>query len=209
MDKKEELEKLKKEMEEDESLPKYPGSTQLVFGEGNPNAEIYYLGEAPGFYEDQQGRPFVGQAGKLLDRLNAENGIKREDVYISNVVRYRPPNNRDPLPDEITAFGEYVAREIEIIKPKVIVTLGRFSMNKFLPGEFISRVHGRRRNVFLKGRDIMVIPMYHPAAALRNGAVMEQFREDFKAIPKVLEELKQKECQEEEEKNRPQQIDLI
>lgn len=194
------LSQLKEEMEKDTSLPLRVGATRLVFGEGSGEAEIYFLGEAPGFYEDQQGRPFVGQAGKLLDSMLLTIGLKREDVYISNVVRFRPPNNRDPLPAEIEAFRPYVDREIEIVGPKLIVTLGRFSMGKFLPGEFISKVHGELRSVFWRGRDIMVMPMYHPAAALRNGAVMQSFREDFKKIPEALRELK---------KERAEQASLI
>lgn len=190
MNKEQQLARLKEKMEADTSLPLRAGATRLVFGEGSGDAEIYFLGEAPGFYEDQQGRPFVGQAGKLLDNMLLTIGLKREDVYISNVVRFRPPNNRDPEPAEIEAFGPYVDREIEIVDPKLIATLGRFSMGKFLPGEFISKVHGKPRIVFLRGRDIMVMPMYHPAAALRNGAVMDQFREDFRKIPEILRELK-------------------
>lgn len=189
MDKKEELEKLKKEINADKSLPLRGGATQLVFGEGSFDAEIYCLGEAPGFHEDRLGRPFVGQAGKLLDRLIESIGLKREDVYISNVVRFRPPENRDPLPSEIKAFEPYVDREIEIISPKVIVTLGRFSMGKFLPDVTISRVHGKPRVVRWKGKDVTVLPMYHPAAALRRGELLEQMRDDFKMITKVLDEL--------------------
>src|SRR3989344_827734 len=133
MDKKEALANLREEMENDKSLPLREGATQLVFGEGNPDSEIYCLGEGPGFHEDQQGRPFVGQAGQLLNRTLELIGLKREDVYISNVVRFRPPQNRDPLPEEIAAFQPYVDQEIEIINPIIIVTLGRFSMNKLLP----------------------------------------------------------------------------
>lgn len=187
--KKEELEKLKKEVMTDKSLPLQGGATNLVMGHGNPDAEIYFLGEAPGYWEDQKGLPFVGQAGKLLDKLIESTSMRREDVFISNVVRFRPPENRDPLPSEIKAFEYSVDREIEIIKPKVIVTLGRFSMGKFLPDAVISRVHGKPRVVRWKGKDITVIPMYHPAAALRRGEILEQIKEDFKIIPKVLAEL--------------------
>ncbi len=192
MNKKEELEKLKREMEEDKDLPLRSGATQLVFGEGNPDSRIYFIGEAPGFHEDRLGRPFVGQAGKLLDFLIETIGLKREDVYISNVVRFRPPENRDPLPEEILAFQPYVDREIEIINPKLIVTLGRFSMAKFLPGVLISKVHGKARTVMFRGKDVTVLPMYHPAAALRSTDLMRQLREDFKRIPEVLKELEDK-----------------
>ncbi|MEK7521358.1 MAG: uracil-DNA glycosylase, partial [Patescibacteria group bacterium] len=186
MSKAEELARLKQEMEEDKSLPLRTPETRLVFGEGNPDAEIYFIGEGPGYNENLQGRPFVGVAGQLLDRTLGSIGYKREDVYISNVVRFRPPQNRDPLPEEIAAFQPYVDREIEIINPKIIVTLGRFSMNKFLPGEMISRIHGKPRVVKFKGKDATIVPMYHPAAALRAGAVMEQFKEDFKRLPEIL-----------------------
>lgn len=198
VNKKQRLANLKKRMVEDSSLPLRDGATQLVFGDGNPDTEIYFLGEAPGFYEDQQGKPFVGQAGKLLDKLIESIGLKRSDVYISNVVRFRPPQNRDPLPEEIAAFQPYVDEEIEIINPKLFVTLGRFSMGKFLPEAKISQVHGQIKKAFWsfgkaqdkKEKIVTVIPMYHPAAALRNGAVMQQFEEDFKKIPQALEDVK-------------------
>lgn len=188
MNKNEKLQKLKEEMEADKSLPLRSGATQLVFGEGNEDAEIYFIGEGPGFHEDRLGRPFVGQAGKLLDRLIESIGFKREDVWISNIVRFRPPNNRDPEPEEIAAFQPYVDREIEIVNPKVIVTLGRFSMAKFLPGVKISQVHGKPRKIAWNEREVWVIPMYHPAAALRSLEVMRQVKEDFKKIPEILKE---------------------
>lgn len=187
MDKKEKLSQLKEKVQQDKSLPLRQTATQLVFGEGNPDTEIYFLGEAPGYYEDQQGRPFVGQAGKLLNELIDSIGQKREGVYISNVVRFRPPENRDPEPEEIEAFRPYVDEEIEIIDPKIIVTLGRFSMGKFFPYEKISKIHGKPKEITWKGKKIVVVPMYHPAAALRNGDIMRQLQEDFKVIPQALE----------------------
>lgn len=187
-DKKKQLEKLKRDMHEDKTLPLRAGATQLVFGDGNPDTDTYFLGEAPGYWEDKQGKPFVGQAGKLLDQLIESIGLKREDMYISNVVRFRPPENRDPTLSEIKAFEKYVDSEIEIINPKVIVTLGRWSMGKFLPDTVISRVHGKPQKIDWHGRGIIVVPMYHPAAALHQPRLLDQMREDFKAIPKVLEE---------------------
>lgn len=194
MDKREKLNELRKRMDDDKSLPLRHGATQLVFGEGSPNADIYFLGEAPGYYEDRAGRPFVGLAGRLLDKLIESIGMKRSDVYISNVVRFRPPANRDPEPDEIGAFAPYVDEEINIINPRIIVTLGRFSMNKFLPDARISAVHGKKFVVdFLPvGKQAavkrqIVMPMYHPAAALRNGAIMEAIKVDFMLIKKELE----------------------
>lgn len=209
MNKQEELLKLKKEMEDDKSLPLREGATQLVFGDGNPNAEVYCLGEGPGYHEDRQGKPFVGQAGQLLNRLLESINLKREDVYISNVVRFRPPQNRDPLPEEIAAFQPYVDREIEIINPKIIVTLGRFSMGKFLPYAKISSVHGKPAVIEWRNKKIIVVPMYHPAAALRAGAIMQQIKEDFKVIPEMLEEVKIKEKIKTEEENRPKQMSLV
>ncbi len=201
MNKKEELEKLKKEMGEDKTLPLREGATQLVFGEGNSDSKIYFLGEAPGFHEDRLGRPFVGQAGKLLDFLIETIGLKREDVYISNVVRFRPPENRDPTPEEILAFQPYVDREIEIIDPRLIVTLGRFSLVKFLPGVVISRVHGKPKTVMFRGKNVTVLPMYHPAAALRSLDIMRQLREDFKTIPEALEKIEIKKEEKKEQLN--------
>lgn len=194
MDKKSQLLDLKKRMQEDKKLPLRVGATQLVFGEGNANAKVYFLGEAPGYYEDKAGRPFVGLAGQLLDKLIGSIGLVREDVYISNVVRFRPPANRDPEPDELAAFAPYVDEEIKIIEPKVIVTLGRFSMNKFLPDSRISAIHGKKFVIvwpFGKsqdegGRKIKVLPMYHPAAALRNGAIMNVLKSDFALIKEAL-----------------------
>lgn len=190
MDKVAQLADLKQRLDADKSLPLRDGATQLVFGDGNPDAEIYFLGEAPGYFEDQQGRPFVGQAGKLLDKMLQLIGIARKDVYISNVVRFRPPANRDPEPGELASFAPYVDEEIEIINPKLIVTLGRFSMGKFIPDVKISQVHGQARIVDWKGRQITVMPMYHPAAALRAGEVLKLFEKDFTKIPALLESIK-------------------
>lgn len=200
---------LKKKMDQDMSLPLRDGATQLVFGEGDPDATIYFLGEGPGFHEDKLGRPFVGMAGKLLDEVNTSIGLKRGEVYISNVVRFRPPSNRDPEESEIAAFQPYVDLEIKIIQPKIIVTLGRFSMGKFFPGERITGIHGKPRKIHWQGMDLTVIPMYHPAAALRNGNMMTSFKEDFKIIPAVLENLQKKEETIMEEKKGPEQLELI
>lgn len=200
-----ELQDLKRQMQEDQSLPLRNGATQLVFGEGNPDTQIYFLGEAPGYWEDQKGRPFVGMAGKLLDELIESIGLKRAGVYISNVVRFRPPENRDPTPEELEAFRPYVDQEIEIINPKIIITLGRFSMNKFLPDARISKVHGQVKKVSWNGQTIIVIPMYHPAAALRAGEIMKQLKEDFKIIQKTLEEP----IKEEVEDKNAEQLNLI
>ena len=155
---------------------------KTVPGEGSPQAEILFIGEAPGFNEDKHGRPFIGQAGQFLGQLLASIGLERSSVFIANVVKCRPPNNRDPLPDEIGACDHFLQAQIEIIRPKVIVTLGRFSMAKFFPGESISRIHGQERR--LDGR--LYVPMYHPAAALHQPALKRVIEDDFRKLPGLL-----------------------
>ncbi len=181
MSKIEALEKLKKEMEADKTLPLF-GKANLVFGEGNPDAEFLFVGEAPGFHENEERRPFVGQAGKLLNNLLSQINWKRENVYITNIVKRRPPENRDPEPAEIEAHKPYLARQIEILNPKVIATLGRFSMNYFLPEAKISRDHGKK---FESGK-YTIFPLYHPAAALRSSNVLKELEADFKKLPELL-----------------------
>lgn len=154
-----------------------------VPGEGNPNSEIMFIGEGPGFHENEQGRPFVGQAGKFLDELLKEAGYIREQVFIANVVKCRPPGNRDPLPDELAACGRFLDRQIDAINPCVIVTLGRVSMGKFLPNAKISEVHGKTFWV----QDRLIVPMYHPAAALHQPSLKPTVIEDFLALPAAIE----------------------
>lgn len=203
-----ELEKLKTEVAANEALPLRKTATNLVFGHGNPDSPFFFLGEAPGFNEDQQGIPFCGRAGKLLNETLAEIGIKREDIWISNVIYYRPPENRDPLPKELAGFKSYVDRQIEIIDPKIIVTLGRFSMGKFLPTAKISQVHGKPKYIMFANKKRVLIPMYHPAAALRSTSLLQQFKLDFLNIPKVLKKLEK--IEEEEKRNKkPDQISLF
>ena len=158
------------------------GRTNTVPGEGNPDADIMLIGEGPGFYEDKQGRPFVGASGKFLDELLASIGLDRRKVFIANVVKCRPPENRDPQPDEIEACGRFLDRQIEVIAPKVIVTLGRHSMQRYFPGEAIGRVHGQPRRK--DGR--VVVPMYHPAAALHQGSLRRVIEADFRKLPDFL-----------------------
>jgi DNA polymerase len=189
MTKREELLKLMEEMQKDEGLPLKKGAIKLVFGSGDPEALILFIGEGPGFHEDKRGLPFVGNAGILLDKLLESINLTRKKVFVTNVVHHRPPNNRDPLPEELTSYGKYLDKIIEIIDPKMIVTLGRFSMGKFLPNERISGIHGKKFDVKWRGRDLVVVPMYHPAAALRNGNVMNQLKEDFLKVPKYIEEV--------------------
>ena len=158
-------------------------ATNLVMGDGNPDADILFIGEAPGKNEDLQGKPFVGAAGKFLDEMLAAAGLKRGDVYISNIVKYRPPNNRDPLPDEKEAFWPYLLRQIKVIEPKVVVTLGRHSMEYFLPSQKISMVHGQAK----RRGDLVIMPLFHPAAALYNGAMRQTLIDDFMKVPKIIE----------------------
>lgn len=186
MDKAKALESLRRRMEKDTNLPLRKGAKKLVFGEGNPQAFIYFLGEAPGRFEDELGRPFVGRAGKLLDDLLKNIGIKRGDVYISNIVHLRPPNNRQPTDSEIEAFSSYVDGQIEIIEPKLVVTLGRFSLHKFLPLAKISQVHGKLQTIKWHKKIIRILPIYHPAAGLRNINIRKKLEEDFGKIAKVL-----------------------
>ena len=158
--------------------------TKSVPGEGPADARIMLIGEAPGWNEDQQGRPFVGAAGKFLEELLAAAGLTRGEVFITNVVKSRPPGNRDPLPDEIAACAPFLERQIEVIDPDVIVTLGRYSMARWFPGERISRIHGQPKQV---GRRL-VVPMYHPAAALHQQALKATILEDFGRLPRILAE---------------------
>jgi len=155
---------------------------KVVPGEGPENADLLFIGEAPGWNEDQQGRPFVGAAGGFLDQLLASIGLRREQVYIANVIKCRPPQNRDPLPDEIQACSKWLDHQVEIIQPRVIVTLGRYSLAKYFPGESIGKIHGKPR----KQNDIIYYPMYHPAAALHQGSLRKIIQEDMLRIPQIL-----------------------
>jgi DNA polymerase len=159
------------------------GRTNAVPGEGDAGAAIMFIGEGPGFYEDRQGRPFVGASGKFLDELLASIGLDRRRVYITNIVKCRPPDNRDPQPEEIEACSDFLQRQIEIITPKVVVTLGRHSMQRYFPGESIGRVHGQPRR---KG-ELIVVPMYHPAAALHQGSLRKVIEADFSKLPALLQ----------------------
>lgn len=183
------LHNLKDKMESDDSLPLKKVANKLVFGSGNTESKILCIGEGPGRNEDLQGLPFVGQAGKLLDKLFLLAGLERKNVFITNIVHHRPPENRDPLPEEISAYGKYLDEIIEILDPKVIVTLGRFSMAKFLPEVFISNVHGKKFEINWKNKKIVIVPMYHPAASLRNGKILELEKADFKNLTNILNEI--------------------
>lgn len=175
--------------------------TKVVPGEGPENARLLFIGEAPGWNEDQSGRPFVGAAGQYLDQLIAMIGYKRSQVYICNVIKCRPPENRDPMPGEIQACSRWLERQLDLIKPRVIVTLGRYSMAKYFPGESISKVHGRAKRI----GNTIYFAMYHPAAALHQGNLRKVIEADMLKLPGVLAEAGKME----EEKDRPAQLNLF
>jgi DNA polymerase len=185
--KQKQLDDIKQKILDDKVTPDLAKSaTQLVFGVGNPDAEIVFIGEAPGKNEDLKGEPFVGAAGKFLDEMLEMIGLKREQVYITNIVKYRPPNNRDPYPEEKQEFMKYLESQIEAIQPKLVVTLGRHSLNCFLPDLSISACHGQPKRY--KGR--VYLPLFHPAAALYNGGMRQTLIDDFALIPAILKKIK-------------------
>jgi uracil-DNA glycosylase family 4 len=172
------------------ACPLAKGRNRVVPGEGRIDADVMFIGEAPGFYEDQQGRPFVGAAGQFLEELLGSIGLKRADVFIANVVKCRPPNNRDPLPNEIDACSAWLDEQIAIVRPKVIVTLGRYSLARFFPGTPVSRVHGQARRPPAGAASPScryVVPMYHPAAALHQGSLRRVIEDDFKKVPAYVD----------------------
>jgi len=179
--------------------------TKAVPGEGPENAEIMFIGEAPGWHEDQQGRPFVGPAGQYLDQLLASIGMKRTQVYITNVVKTRPPDNREPLPHEIANCRPYLERQIELIRPKIIVTLGRYSMAMFFPGKSISKIHGTAR----KEGGTMYFAMYHPAAALHQGNLRQEIESDIRKLPGLLAEAKAMPASSQAPQSQAQQLNLF
>ena len=176
-----------------------------VPGEGPENSQIMFIGEGPGFNENQQGRPFVGAAGQFLEALLKSIGLKRSDVYICNVVKCRPPENRDPLPAEIAACRHFLDRQIAFIKPKLIVTLGRYSMAPYFPGESISKVHGQAR----KWGEQVVVAMFHPAAALHQPKYKTEIETDFKKLPRYLANLTQSEEPKQQKPTNPEQLSLF
>jgi DNA polymerase len=179
------LDELKAQVEASDITPELrEGATQLVFADGSATADIVFIGEAPGKKEDEQGVPFIGAAGKFLSEMLGLINLKREDVYITNIVKYRPPNNRDPLPLEKEAWLPILVKQLEIIRPKLIVTLGRHSMDVLLPGLKISQVHGQP----MQYKDHVYLPLFHPAAALYNGGMRQTLINDFLTIPAILKQ---------------------
>ncbi len=170
------------ETEACQRCPLYQSGTRAVPGDGPPDAAILFIGEGPGYHEDRQGRPFVGPAGQLLNDLLGRIGLRRDQVFITNMVKHRPPSNRDPEPDELAACRDFLDRQIELVDPKVIVTLGRFAMERFMPGGRISQVHGQARQI--GGRTF--VPIIHPAAALHNGSWRPALEADFEALGRLL-----------------------
>jgi len=182
------LDDLKDKILKDDPTPELrKGATQLVFADGNATAKIVFIGEAPGKNEDEQGKPFVGAAGKFLDEMLEMIGLKRKDIYITNIVKYRPPNNRDPEPAEKEAWLPYLQEQLSIIRPKLIVTLGRHSMDVLLPGLKISQVHGKPKRF----KDHVYLPLFHPAAALYNGGMRQTLIDDFALIPIIMQKIKE------------------
>ncbi len=194
MEKKRALEKLHKKWIRDCTCKLRNTAPRAVPGDGSPFAEVIFIGEAPGKMEDETGRPFVGPAGKFLDQMLSSINLGREEIYITSVVKYRPPNNRDPLPEEKLACREWLLSEIKIIRPKLLVFLGRHAMNNFFPELKISENHGKLLSkTTAEVPTEYFLPLYHPAAALHNGSMREVLKKDFKKIPKILKEIEKRE----------------
>lgn len=192
IDKQAELDKVRQAIIDNNVCPELATqATNLVMGDGNVDAEIVFIGEAPGKNEDEQGLPFVGAAGKFLNEMLAQAGLVRGDVYITNIVKYRPPNNRDPLPEEKKAFWPYLLKQLQIIQPKVVVTLGRHSMEYFLPDMKISQIHGQPKRIQFGDEKLVIVPLYHPAAALYNGSMRQTLIDDFLNVPKIVAKLEE------------------
>lgn len=190
MDKQAQLDEVKQAILDKDICPELAAqATNLVMGDGNVNADIVFIGEAPGKNEDEQGLPFVGAAGKFLNEMLAAAEMDRSDVYITNIVKYRPPNNRDPLPDEKKAFWPFLLKQLQVINPKVVITLGRHSMEYFLPGMKISQIHGQAKRIQFGDDKLTIVPLYHPAAALYNGSMRQTLIDDFLLVPKIIEKV--------------------
>lgn len=186
MDKQQQLDQVKQSIIDDKVCPHLAKTANnVVLGDGNPDADIVFIGEAPGEEEDKTGLPFVGRAGQFLNDMLQSINLRREDVYITNIVKYRPPNNRDPEDEEKAAFLPYLHKQLAIIRPKLIVTLGRHPLSMFLPNQRISEIHGQPK----RKSGVVYLPLYHPAAALYNGGMRETLIEDFRKIPKILEQI--------------------
>jgi uracil-DNA glycosylase len=164
-------------------------ATNLVMGDGNIDSDIVFIGEAPGKKEDETGLPFMGSAGKFLNEMLSGIGMSRADIFITNIVKYRPPDNRDPLPQEKSAFWPYLVRQLDVIQPKIVVTLGRHSMEYFLPNQKISLIHGQPKHISFGNQKLVIVPLFHPAAALYNGSLRATLIEDFNKLPTIIKQL--------------------
>ncbi len=198
-----ELEKVIAEIAQCQKCPLSRGRNQTVPGEGPADSRLMFIGEAPGFHEDRLGRPFVGAAGQFLEQLLGSIGLTREQVYICNVIKCRPPNNRDPLPEEIEACRSYLDRQIELIRPRVVVTLGRYSMARYFPNATISQIHGRPKKI----GDVLFLPLFHPAAALHQPRFKAAIEQDFMVIKGLLQETAA--AEEDHPDEQPQQLSLF
>ena len=203
MDKTKELQEIATRIKNCQLCPLYQQATNSVAGQGNSSAQIVFVGEAPGYWEDQKGVPFCGASGNLLDKLLKEINLERNQVFITNILKHRPPNNRDPQPPEIKACTPYLKEQLLIIEPKIIITLGRFAMNYFIPNVYISKTHGQLKRISWQNLKLSLYPLYHPAAAFRRREVMSQLRGDFLKIPQII---KDSEAQEKEEENKPPEV---
>jgi len=182
----EKIDNLAEKISKCQKCPLYKSATQAVPGGPNPDTDIVFIGEAPGYWEDQRGVPFCGRSGDLLNKLLRKINLDRKDVFICNILKHRPPNNRDPSPEEIEACTPWLKQQLLIIKPKIVITLGRFAMNYFIPNVYISKTHGQPKQILWQDLDLLLYPLYHPAAGLRNGSVKEDLIEDFLKIPEII-----------------------
>jgi DNA polymerase len=205
----EEIDNLAEKISQCQKCPLYKSATQAVPGGPNPDTDIVFIGEAPGHWEDQKGIPFCGRSGNLLNKLLNRINLDRKDVFICNILKHRPPNNRDPSPKEIETCTPWLKQQLLIIKPKIVITLGRFAMNYFIPDVYISKTHGQPKQIIWQDLDLLLYPLYHPAAGLRNGSVKEDLIEDFLKIPKIINGESEMDLKIKEEKKDPEQESLF
>ncbi len=205
----EEIDSLAEKISKCQKCPLYKSATQAVPGGPNPDTDIVFIGEAPGYWEDQRGVPFCGRSGDLLNKLLQRINLDRKDVFICNILKHRPPNNRDPSPEEIETCTPWLKQQLLIIEPKIVITLGRFAMNYFIPDVYISKVHGQPKQILWQDLDLLLYPLYHPAAGLRNGSVKEDLVEDFLKIPKIISDESDMDMKIKEEKKDPEQESLF
>lgn len=206
----EKIEKLAEKIKNCQKCPLYKSATQSVPGGPNPDTDIVFIGEAPGHWEDQKGIPFCGRSGQLLNKLLARINLDRKDVFIGNILKHRPPNNRDPKPEEIAACTPWLKQQLLTIEPKIVITLGRFALNYFIPNVYISKTHGQPKRIVWQDLDLLLYPLYHPAAGLRNGTFKQALIDDFLRIPAIINgDSETKSETKEELKKDPEQTELF